>query len=174
MFTTGIPQLSLAFFSAASMAVAIPSGIQVFAWTATIAAARRVQFKVPMLFVLGFLFIFVLGGLTRVMVASVPFDWQVHDTYLVVAHLHYVLFGITKRGDTYLRTLLIHGARSALRCAGDKPDKLLRWAHKLAERRGVNVAAVALANKMARVIWALLAHGREYVPVRSKSMTRPA
>ena len=84
------------------------------------------------------------------------------------------LFGITKRGDTYLRTLLIHGARSALRCAGDKPDKLLRWAQKLAERRGVNVAAVALANKMARVIWALLAHGRAYVPVWSKSMTRPA
>ena len=84
------------------------------------------------------------------------------------------LFGITKRGDTYLRTLLIHGARSALRCAGDKPDKLLRWAQKLAERRGANVAAVALANKMARVIWALLAHGREYVPDWSKSMTKPA
>lgn len=84
------------------------------------------------------------------------------------------LFGITKRGDTYWRTWLIHGARSALRCAGDKPDKPLRWAQKLAERRGVNVAAVALANRMARVIWALLAHGREYVPVWSKSMTRPA
>ncbi len=83
------------------------------------------------------------------------------------------LFGITKRGDTYLRTLLIHGARSALRCAGEKPDKLLRWALKLAERRGMKVAAVALANKMARVIWALLAHGREYVPVWSKSMTKP-
>ena len=84
------------------------------------------------------------------------------------------LYGITKRGDTYLRTLLIHGARSALRSAGDKPDKLLRWAKKLAERRSFNVAAVALANKMARVIWALLAHGREYVPVWSKSMTKPA
>lgn len=84
------------------------------------------------------------------------------------------LYGITKRGDTYLRTLLIHGARSALRCTGDKPDKLLRWAQKLAERRGANVAAVALANKMARVIWALLAHGRQYVPVWSKSTTRPA
>ncbi len=84
------------------------------------------------------------------------------------------LFGITKRGDTYLRTLLIHGARSALRSAGEKPDKMLRWAVKLSERSGVKVAAVALANKMARVLWAILAHGRVYVPVWSKSMTKPA
>jgi cytochrome c oxidase subunit I+III len=92
MFTTGIPQLSLAFFSAASMAVSIPSGIQVFAWIATFAGGR-VQFRTPALFVLGFLVIFTLGGLTGVMVAMVPFDWQVHDTYFVVAHFHYVLFG---------------------------------------------------------------------------------
>lgn len=84
------------------------------------------------------------------------------------------LFGITKRGDTYLRTLLIHGARSALRCGGKKPDKMLRWAVKLSERSGVKVAAVALANKMARVIWALLAYGRDYVPVWSKNTTKPA
>ena len=62
------------------------------------------------------------------------------------------LYGITKRGDVYLRTLLIHGARSALRCAGEKQDRLLRWAVKLALKRGNNVAAVALANKLARVI----------------------
>ena len=55
--------------------------------------AGRVQFKTPSLFVLGFLFLFTLGGLTGVMVAVVPFDWQVHDTYFVVAHFHYVLFG---------------------------------------------------------------------------------
>jgi transposase len=83
------------------------------------------------------------------------------------------LYGITKRGDVYLRTLLIHGARSALRCAGDKPDRLLRWAVKLADKRGVKVAAVALANKLARVVWALLAHGRVYVPAWSNSMTKP-
>ncbi|WP_119679771.1 cytochrome c oxidase subunit I [Indioceanicola profundi] len=92
MFATGIPHLSLSFFSAASMAVAIPSGIQVFAWIATIWAGKPVL-KLPMLYLLGFLFVFVGGGLTGVMVASVPFDWQVHDSYFVVAHLHYVLIG---------------------------------------------------------------------------------
>ena len=93
MFTTGIPQLSLGFFSAASMAVAIPSGIQVFAWIAHASPSGKLQLKTPTLFVLGFLFIFVLGGLTGVMVAMVPFDWQAHDTYFIVAHLHYVLIG---------------------------------------------------------------------------------
>ncbi|KRE11717.1 cytochrome B [Bosea sp. Root483D1] len=92
MFTTGIPARSLGFFSAASMAVAVPSGIQVFAWIATIAAGR-LKLTVAALFVIGFLVIFTLGGLTGVMVALVPFDRQAHDTYFVVAHLHYVLFG---------------------------------------------------------------------------------
>ena len=92
MFTTGIPLLSLGFFSAASMAVAIPMGIQVFAWIATLWSGKP-RLSVPMLFLLGFFFIFVLGGLTGVMVALVPFDWQVHDTHFVVAHLHYVLIG---------------------------------------------------------------------------------
>ena len=72
--------------------------------------------------------------------------------------------GITKRGDRYPRTLLIHGARSALRCADGKEDRILRWALGLAERRGFNVAATALANKLARIAWAMLAHGREYQP----------
>jgi cytochrome c oxidase subunit I+III len=94
MFTTGIPALSLAFFSAASMAVAIPSGIQVFSWIATVASGReRLRITTPSLFVLGFLFIFTVGGLTGVMVAMVPFDFQVHDTYFIVAHFHYVLIG---------------------------------------------------------------------------------
>jgi cytochrome c oxidase subunit I+III len=92
MYATGMPQLSLSYFNAASMAVSIPTGIQIFAWIATIAAGR-LQFKVPALFILGFLFVFVLGGLTGVMLAAVPFDWQAHDTYFVVAHLHYVVFG---------------------------------------------------------------------------------
>jgi cytochrome c oxidase subunit I+III len=92
MFTTGLPQISLAFFSAASEAVAIPTGVQIFVFIATMLAGR-VIFSVPMLFGAGGLLIFVIGGLTGVMVALVPFDWQAHDTYFVVAHLHYVLIG---------------------------------------------------------------------------------
>ena len=92
MFATGIPWRALSFFSAASMAVALPAAIQVFTWIAAIARGR-LQFRTPALFVLGFLVIFVIGGLTGVMLAVVPFNWQVHDTYFVVAHFHYVLVG---------------------------------------------------------------------------------
>lgn len=92
MFTVGMPQISMSFFSAASILIAIPAGIQIFAWIATIAAGRPV-WKTPFLFALGFLVIFVLGGITGIMVGVVPFDWQVHDSYFVVAHFHYVLIG---------------------------------------------------------------------------------
>ena len=92
MFATGMPALSVSFFSAASMAVSVPAGIQVFAWIATFAQGRA-RWNTPTLFLLGALFTFTVGGLTGVMVALVPFDWQVHDTYFIVAHLHYVLFG---------------------------------------------------------------------------------
>ncbi|MEX0900132.1 MAG: cytochrome c oxidase subunit I [Gammaproteobacteria bacterium] len=92
MFTVGIPLLALSFFSAASMGVALPMGVQVFAWIATLWTGKP-WLRAPMRFILGFFFIFVLGGLTGVMVALVPFDWQVHDTHFIVAHLHYVLIG---------------------------------------------------------------------------------
>ena len=94
MFTTGIPAMSLAFFSAASMAVAIPSGIQFFSWIATFASSpKKIELNTPTLFVLGMLIIFLIGGLTGVMVAMVPFNWQAHDTYFIVAHMHYVMIG---------------------------------------------------------------------------------
>ena len=73
-----------------------------------------------------------------------------------------VLLGISKRGDTYLRTLLIHGARAAVAAAKRKSDTRSRWINALVARRGANVAAVALANKNARVLWALMARGEEY------------
>jgi cytochrome c oxidase subunit I+III len=92
MFATDLPQLGASFFTASSMLIAVPSGIQIFCWIATLWGARPVL-ATPLLFVLGFLFIFVLGGMTGVMVASVPIDLQVHDTYFVVAHFHYVLIG---------------------------------------------------------------------------------
>jgi cytochrome c oxidase subunit I+III len=92
MFAVGLPNLSMAFFSAASLLITIPSGVQMFAWLATIVAGKPVL-KTPMLFVLGFLFVFVIGGVTGVMFAAVPFDQQITDSYFVVAHFHYVLFG---------------------------------------------------------------------------------
>jgi cytochrome c oxidase subunit I+III len=92
MFTTGLPGVSLGFFSAASEAVAIPTGIQMFVFIATVMLGRVVR-SVPMLFCLGALATFIVGGLTGVMIAVAPFDFQVHDTYFIVAHLHYTLIG---------------------------------------------------------------------------------
>ncbi len=92
MFATGLPQLGESFFTAASMMIAIPSGIQIFCWIATIWEGRP-RFTVPFLWVLGFVVVFIIGGFTGVMIASVPFDQQVHDTYFIVAHFHYVLIG---------------------------------------------------------------------------------
>ena len=92
MYTVGIPHLALGFFSAASALVAVPTAIQIFAWLATLSHGKP-RMSVPMLHVFGFFFTFVIGGLTGVMLAMVPFDWQAHDTHFVVAHLHYVLVG---------------------------------------------------------------------------------
>jgi cytochrome c oxidase subunit I len=92
MFATGLPQLGASMFTASSMLIAVPSGLQIFCWLATLWDGRPI-YRTPLLFVLGFFAIFVLGGLSGVMVASVPIDMQVHDTYFVVAHFHYVLIG---------------------------------------------------------------------------------
>jgi cytochrome c oxidase subunit 1 len=92
MFATGLPQLGESFFTAASMMIAVPSGVQVFCWLATLRSGRVVV-RAPLLFALGFIALFTLGGLTGVMLAAVPLDLQAHDTYFVVAHFHYVLIG---------------------------------------------------------------------------------
>jgi cytochrome c oxidase subunit I+III len=92
MFATGLSTLALGMTAAASLGIAVPSGIQVMGWLATLWTGRPV-WRVPLLFVGGFLAIFVLGGLTGVMLAVVPFNLQAHDTHFVVGHFHYVLIG---------------------------------------------------------------------------------
>jgi len=92
MFVVGLPRLGESFFTISSMSIALPAGIQIFCWLATLWDGR-LMFRTPLLFVIAFMVTFVMGGLTGVMVASVPLDTQVHDTYFVVAHFHYVLIG---------------------------------------------------------------------------------
>jgi cytochrome c oxidase subunit I+III len=121
MFTVGMPGLAAGYFSAASMAVAIPAGAQVFAWIATLASGK-VQRNVPSLFLVGGILIFVMGGLTGVMVGMVAFDGQAHDTYFVVAHFHYVLIGgmlFPLFAGFYYWTPMINGRRLS--------EKVGRW-----------------------------------------------
>ncbi|MFL5478313.1 MAG: cytochrome c oxidase subunit I [Gemmatimonadaceae bacterium] len=92
MFATPLPLLGQSFFTAASTAIALPSGVQIFCWIATIWSGRP-RYTTSFLFAIGFFFLFIIGGLTGVMVASIPFDLQAHDTYFVVSHFHYVLIG---------------------------------------------------------------------------------
>ncbi|HEX7384184.1 MAG TPA: cbb3-type cytochrome c oxidase subunit I, partial [Burkholderiaceae bacterium] len=93
MFATGLPPLALSFFSSASFVIVIPSAVAVFAWLATIWLGRP-QFTTAFLYFTGFVFVFVVGGVSGFMTAAVPLDTQLTDTYFVVAHLHYVLIGI--------------------------------------------------------------------------------
>jgi cytochrome c oxidase subunit I len=93
MFATGLPGLGLAFFSGASIAIIFPSAVAVFAWIATLWLGRPV-ITTAMLFFSSMILLFVIGGVSGFMTASVPVDWQLTDTYFVVAHLHYVLIGI--------------------------------------------------------------------------------
>jgi cytochrome c oxidase subunit I len=92
MFATGISTTTLAFFAAASMAVVIPSTIQVFAWLLTVNLGTPL-FRTPLLFIGGFILFFVLGGLTGIMFAAIPFDQAATDAYFVVAHFHFIIFG---------------------------------------------------------------------------------
>jgi cytochrome c oxidase subunit I len=93
MFATGLPPLSLSFFSAASFVIIIPSAVAVFSWLATIWTGRPI-FTTAFLFFAGFVILFVIGGLSGFMTAAVPVDRQLTDTYFIVGHLHYVIIGI--------------------------------------------------------------------------------
>jgi cytochrome c oxidase subunit I len=92
MFTVGLPFSLQAFFMIASMVIAVPTGIKIFNWLATLWRGN-LHFDTPLLYALGFLSIFVIGGLTGIYLAAFPIDWQLHDSYFVVAHFHYTLFG---------------------------------------------------------------------------------
>jgi cytochrome c oxidase subunit I+III len=92
LFTTGLPVLAASFFTATSFMIALATGTQFFAWIATLWGTRP-RLTVPMLYMIGFVVVFMIGGVTGVMVASVPFDWQAHDSFFIVAHFHYVLIG---------------------------------------------------------------------------------
>jgi cytochrome c oxidase subunit I+III len=93
MYTVGLALVGLNFFAAASMLITIPSAVQIFAWIATIWRGKVHELTTAFLFAVAFIVLFILGGITGIMIAAVPFDWQVHDTYFIVAHFHYVLVG---------------------------------------------------------------------------------
>jgi cytochrome c oxidase subunit I+III len=93
MFAGELSILAMTFFAASSMSIAIPSGVQVFAWIATIWTGTKRRTTAAFMWAVGFIPLFVIGGITGVMVSAPPFDWQVHDTHFVTAHFHYVLLG---------------------------------------------------------------------------------
>ena len=92
MFATGLPTTTLVFFSADSFLIGVPTGVKIFSWLGTMWGGK-LRFKTPLLFAIGFISMFLIGGLDGIHLAVVPADWQLEDTYYVVSHLHYVLFG---------------------------------------------------------------------------------
>ena len=114
MFTVGMTSYANAFFVASTMAIAVPTGIKIFNWLGTMWGGK-IRFTVPMMFCIAFLFQFLIAGLTGIMLAAAPFDWQLGNSYFVVAHFHYVIVGGIRVRD--LRRASITGIpRSRAEC----------------------------------------------------------
>nr|GEX59046.1 cytochrome oxidase subunit 1, mitochondrial [Tanacetum cinerariifolium] len=137
MFTVGLDVDTRAYFTAATMIIAVPTGIKIFSWIATMWGGS-IQYKTPMLFAVGSIFLFTIGGLTGIVSANYGLDIALHDTYYVVAHFHYVLsmgavfalfagfhYWVGKIfGRTYPETLGLSGMP---RCIPDYPDAYAGW-----------------------------------------------
>ena len=113
MFTVGMSPTANTFFVMSTMVIGVPTGIKIFNWLATMWGGK-IRFELPMLFCIAFLFQFLIAGLTGIMLAAAPFDWQLTDSYFVVAHFHYVLVGGLALHD--LRRVLLLVSQS------DRPD----------------------------------------------------
>ena len=92
MFTVGMTSFGVTFFGVATLAISVPTGIKIFNWLATIYGGK-IRLELPMVFAIAFLFQFLIAGLTGVMLGVAPFDWQLNDSYFVIAHFHYVIVG---------------------------------------------------------------------------------
>ncbi len=130
MFSSGIGTVAQAAFGLSTMAIAIPTGIKIFNWLGTMWLGR-IRLRTPMLFAIGFVAMFVIGGLSGVTHAVVPADWQQTDTYYIVAHFHYVLFGGCDLRDLRRALLLVPQAHRSdvLRAAWEAP--LLADVHRV-------------------------------------------
>ncbi len=124
MFSTGMSTISLLFFAADSFLIGVPTGVKIFSWLATMWGGK-LRFDTPLLFAMGFIVMFVIGGITGIHVASVPVDWQVTDTYYVVGHFHYVLFGGTILG--FLSGLFYWFPKMTGRMLSERLGKLSFW-----------------------------------------------
>ena len=114
MFAVGMSRTLDLYFAAASLLVSIPTGIKFFNWLATMYGGR-IRFASPMLFAFGFLSMFLIGGLTGIMLAAAPFDFQLSDSYFVVGHFHWVLIGGTLFG-TFAGISLLVSRKSPAAC----------------------------------------------------------
>jgi cytochrome c oxidase subunit 1 len=124
MFATPLPLGVLGFFMVASFAVAVPTGIKIFNWIATLWRGN-IEFRVPLLFAVGLVAQFALGGMTGVILAVFPVDWQLTDSYFVVAHMHHVLFGGTAFG--ILAGLYFWFPKMSGRMLSERLGKLSFW-----------------------------------------------